>query len=301
MTSTERSVRGTKFWVMIGAFSAIYILWGATYLFNKIGVSELPPFALAGIRFTTASFIIFSIASFSGKNLIPQRKALLNAGFAGILFLTIGNGGVVWALQYVDSGFTALIISAQPLVTLLLMRIMDGKRIRVKSLAGILLGSIGIVLLVSQRELVYAPDQWRGIAMIVVCLFTWGYASIYVGKAILPKNQFVNAGYQMLVGGVFLLGGSWIAGEDIPQIQAWSSQLLWALTFLVICGSILAYTSFNYLLSFVSPEKVATSTYINPIVALFLGWWVLQETITVQSIIAAAILFCGVYFVNSSR
>ena len=261
----------------------------------------MPPFALAGIRFTVASFIIFIIAFVSKGSLLCSRKALLNAGFAGFLFLSIGNGGVVWALQYVDSGFTALVISAQPLVTLLLLRLIDGKPVRPKSLIGIALGTLGIGLLVSQRQLVYHPDQWRGVVMILICLFTWGYASIYVAKAELPKNQFINAGYQMFFGGLILFFGSWLMGEKIPTPAIWSDDLFIALGFLILFGSILAYTSFNYLLSFVSPEKVATSTYVNPVVALILGWWVLNETITLQSILAAAILFCGVYFVNSSR
>lgn len=300
MTDTSLRSRGNLF-IIVGAFAAIYILWGATYLFNKIGVSELPPFALAGIRFTTASVIVLAIALFSGRNLLPGRKALLNSGIAGFLFLTIGNGLVVWALQYVDSGFTALVISTQPLVTLMLMRMIDGKRVKRKSIIGISLGTIGIILLVSQRELVYEPSQWRGLLMILICLFCWGYASIFVSKATMPKNQFVNAGYQMLIGGLILLFSSWFIGEDIPPIFEWSQRLFVALGFLIVCGSIIAFTSFNYLLTIVSPEKVATSTYVNPVVALFLGWWVLNEVVTLQSIIAAIILFSGVYFVNSAR
>jgi drug/metabolite transporter (DMT)-like permease len=270
-------------------------------LFNKIGVSELPPFALAGIRFTTASVIIFALAFFTRRNLIPDRKSLLNSGIAGFLFLSIGNGLVVWALQYIDSGFTALVISTQPLVTLLMMRALDGKHIRPKSIIGITLGMVGIALLVSQRELVYQPDQWLGLAMILICLFCWAYASIFVSKAHLPKNMFVNAGYQMLIGGLILLIASWSTGENIPAVTTWSPRLLYVMLFLIFGGSIVAFTAFNYLLTIVSPEKVATSTYVNPVVALFLGWWVLNEVVTTQSIVAALILFSGVYFVNSSK
>ena len=112
--------------LVIAAFFAIYVIWGSTYLLNKIAVEELPPFFLAGIRFVTAGILIFGIATLTGKSIKISRKQLLNSGFLGFLFLSFGNGVVVWALKFVDSNFAALEISAQPLVILLMMWILAG-------------------------------------------------------------------------------------------------------------------------------------------------------------------------------
>ena len=136
--------------LIVLAFFAIYVIWGSTYLLNKIAVSELPPFKLASIRFIVAGLLIFGIAKTLRISIAITRAQLKNTIIAGFLFLAFGNGVVVWALKYVDSGFAALEISAQPLVVLLLMRVLQGKKISAMSLIGVFLGFIGIFLLVSQ-------------------------------------------------------------------------------------------------------------------------------------------------------
>ncbi len=287
--------------LVIGAFFAIYVIWGSTYLWNKIAVTELPPFMLAGIRFFTASLIIFSIAKLLGKSLAITKRQLLNAAFVGFLFLSIGNGLAVWALKYVDSGFAALEISAQPLVILLMMWLLQGKKIQPMSMIGVFLGMIGIYLLVGQKEILSQENAVWGMLMIFICMLSWGYGSLFVAKADLPKNYFVNTGYQMFTGGVFLAIMSLILGESWSNPLVWSFKVQSVMALLIIFGSIVAFTSFNYLLKAVSPEKVATSTYVNPIVALLLGWYFLEEEITLQSGIAAIILLTGVYFINTKK
>ena len=283
------------------AFFAIYVIWGSTYLLNKIAVSELPPFLLASIRFISAGVIIFVIAKLLGVSIAITSEQVKNTIIAGFLFLTFGNGVVVWALKYVDSGFTALEISAQPLVVLIMMRILQGKKISAMSYVGVVLGFIGIYLLVSQKQIISQENQLLGIAMIFVCMISWSYGSLFVGKANLPSNYFVNTGYQMLFGGLMLVIASLAFGETWTSPVYWSTDVIWSIVILIIFGSIVAFTSFNYLLKVVSPEKVSTSTYVNPIIALILGWWILDETINLQSIIAAIILLTGVYFINSKR
>lgn len=287
--------------LILSAFFAIYVIWGSTYLLNKIAVTELPPFFLASIRFLVASIFIFIIAKVLGINLKITAAQLKNTIIAGFLFLTFGNGVVVWALQYVDSGFTALEISAQPLVVLLLMRILQGKKISFMSYIGVALGFTGIFLLVSQKEIINQEGQVLGMLTIFACMVSWAYASIFVGKADLPKNHFVNTGYQMLMGGILLAVVSLCLNETWSLPSAWDKNVQWSMLGLILFGSIIAFTSFNYLLKEVSPEKVATSTYVNPIIALVLGWWILDEHITLQSIIAAVILLTGVYFINTKR
>ncbi|MDT0551957.1 EamA family transporter [Urechidicola vernalis] len=287
--------------IIILAFFSIYVIWGSTYLLNKIAVTQLPAFMLAAIRFTVSGIVIMIIAKLLGLSLKVTKKQLLNTAIAGFLFLTFGNGIVVWTLNFVDSGFVALEISAQPLVVLILMRLLQGKKIQTTSIIGVVLGVIGIYLLVSQSHIVSGENKLLSIVLIFICMCSWAYASLFVGKADLPKNYFVNTGYQMLIGGVMLCITSFTLGEKWSSPETWDTDVLYSVMALIIFGSIIAFTSFNYLLKKVSPEKVATNTYVNPIIALFLGWYFLGEVITGQSIIAAFILLLGVYFINSKR
>lgn len=287
--------------LIVLAFFSIYVVWGSTYLFNKIAVGELPPFMLASVRFTTAGVLIFIIAKLLGISIKVPKRQLINTVIAGFLFLTFGNGIIVWALKYVDSGFAALEISAQPLIILLLMRIHQGKKIQLMSFIGVVLGFIGIYLLVSQKQVINQENSIIGMLMIFACMLSWAYGSLFVGKAELPSNYFINTGYQMFTGGIMLFIVSMLFGESWSLPTNWSSEVQISMILLVLLGSIVAFTSFNYLLKIVSPEKVATSTYVNPIVALFLGWYFLDEQITIQSIIAAVVLLTGVYFINTKK
>ncbi|MEO9513294.1 MAG: EamA family transporter [Flavobacteriaceae bacterium] len=287
--------------LVILAFFAIYVIWGSTYLLNKIAVLELPPFMLASFRFTTAGILIFIIAKLMGIKVSISKKQTLNTVIAGFLFLSFGNGVVVWALKYVDSGFAALEISAQPLIILLMMRVLQGKKIQPMSVVGVVLGVVGIFLLVSQKQIITKEGTILGMVMIFFCMLSWAYGSLFVAKADLPSNYFVNTGYQMFFGGIVLALMSIGFGENWTSPLEWNGKVQFVMVLLVIFGSILAFTSFNYLLKSVSPEKVATSTYVNPIVALLLGWYFLNEQITTQSIIAAVVLLTGVYFINTKK
>lgn len=286
--------------LIILAFFSIYVIWGSTYLLNKIAVSELPPFMLASIRFMTAGILIFLIAKLIGFKLRVTRKQLMNSAIAGFLFLTFGNGVIVWALKYVDSGFAALEVSAQPLVVLLLMRFLEGKKIKIMSVVGVILGIIGIYLLVSQKQLISQEGTVIGIVMIFACMISWSYGSLFVAKVDLPPNYFVNTGYQMITGGIMLFIASILFGEVWISPLQWSEPVQFSMLLLIIF-SIVAFTSFNYLLKTVSPEKVATNTYVNPIIAMFLGWYFLHEQITTQSAMSAIILLTGVYFINTKK
>ncbi|AWH75199.1 EamA family transporter [Dokdonia sp. Dokd-P16] len=288
-------------YLAILAFFSIYVFWGSTYLWNKIVVSEVPAFMLAGLRFTTAGLIIFLIAGLSGKSLKISKKQLRNSVLAGFFFLVYGNGVFVWSLKYVDSGFAALLAALQPLSILLLMRIVQKKGLKLKSIIGVALGLIGMYLLVSQREIAMQEGATLGIIMIFTCILSWSIGSLFVAQADLPKNFFITTGYQMVSAGILLWTWSLIIGETWSSPVDWSSRAQISMVCLIIFGGIAAFTSFNYLLKNVSTEKVATSAYINPVVALFLGWYFLDENITTQSIIAACVLLSGVYFINSVR
>ncbi|MGB3606181.1 MAG: EamA family transporter [Psychroserpens sp.] len=287
--------------LIVIAFIGIYLIWGSTYLLNKISVTELPPLFLASVRFFIASILIFCIAKILKFSLKITKKQLLNSALVGFLFLVYGNGVFVWALKYIDSGFGALLASTQPLFVLLLMRLIDKKKMQAKSLIGVALGIIGMYLLVSQKELITNEETLLGIFMIFTCVLGWSYGSVYVSKADVPKNYFVSTGYQMIIASVLLALASLSLGESWSSPLSWSPRVQLAMLALITFGSIGAFTAFNFLLKQVSTEKVATSAYVNPIVAMFLGWYVLDETLSTQSIIAAAVLLTGVYFITSRK
>lgn len=287
--------------LIILAFFAIYVIWGSTYLLNKIAVSEIPPMYLAGIRFSIAGLLMLIISKILKLELRITKRQFINSFVAGFLFLVYGNGIFVWALKYIDSGFAALEASTQPLFVLILMRLIDGKEIRRKSIIGIALGIIGMYLLVSQNSIITNSDSIIGILMILTCVLAWSYASVFVSKADLPSSFFVSTTYQMLISGVLLFIVSSLINEVWVAPATWSASVSISMVFLILLGSIVAFTAFNFLLKEVSTDKVSTSAFVNPVVALFLGWWILDERMSLQSIIATILLLTGVYFITSKK
>ena len=287
--------------LIVIAFFAIYIIWGSTYLLNKVVVSELPPFFLASIRFLTAGISMITIAAILKVDLSISKKQLLNTVIISFLFLVYGNSVFVWALQYLSSGFSSLIASTQPLFVLIIMKIIDRKPLKLRSLIGVFLGVVGMCLLISQREITATENSFLGIAVMLTCVLSWSYGSVFVSKASLPKNYLVSAGYQMIIGGLIQMVISISLQETWSSPSDWSSNVQLSMLLLVIFGGIIAFTAFNYLLKKVATEKVATSAYVNPIIALFMGWYFLDEKLTTQSIVASIILLTGVYFIASRK
>lgn len=287
--------------LIVIAFFAIYIIWGSTYLLNKVVVSELPPFFLASIRFLTAGISMITIAAILKVDLSISKKQLLNTVIISFLFLVYGNSVFVWALQYLSSGFSSLIASTQPLFVLIIMKIIDRKPLKLRSLIGVFLGVAGMCLLISQREITATENSFLGIAVMLTCVLSWSYGSVFVSKATLPKNYLVSAGYQMIIGGLIQMVISISLQETWSSPSDWSSNVQLSMLLLVVFGGIIAFTAFNYLLKKVATEKVATSAYVNPIIALFMGWYFLDEKLTTQSIVASIILLTGVYFIASRK
>lgn len=283
------------------SFAIIYIVWGAAYLFVAFAVEEIPPFQMAGIRFLIASLITFAVLFLSGSYQTPSLQQVTNALFTGVLFLGFGTGGVAWALQYLDTGFIALFIALEPLVVLFMMWVLNQQRPPLQSFLGILLGMLGVYLLVSQNEIVGGTKDWQGILAVIISMISWGYATVFVSKSELPKPQIMTAGLQMLSGGLFLVLLSLLIGEPMADWFHLKPITLFSLGFLVFFGGIIVFTAFNYLLKTVSPDKVATGTYVNPVIAVILGWWLRNEIITGQTLIAAFILLLGVFVINTSK
>ncbi|WP_088322960.1 EamA family transporter [Polaribacter tangerinus] len=290
----------TKLLIVV-AFISIYVIWGSTYLFNKVAVTELPPFFLASIRFSTAGVLMLTIAKLFGYSFKITKNQLKNTAIASFFFLILGNSVFVWSLQFVDSGFAALIASTQPLFVLLILRFLDRKPMQRKSIIGVCLGIFGMYLLISQQELVTSKDTIIGIIVMLGCVLGWSYGGVFVSKANLPKNFFVSTGIQMVIAGFVLAIISATFRENWSFPTTWSSNVQISMLLLIVLGGIVAFTAFNYLLKTVSTEKVATSAYVNPVIALFMGWYFLDENISNQSMIASVILLTGVYFITSRK
>lgn len=294
------TMKNSKFLIAI-SFFAIYVIWGSTYLFNKVAVTELSPFFLASIRFSVAGILMIFLAFVLKQPLKISKKQFLNSMIASFFFLIYGNGVFVWALRYVDSGFGALMASTQPLFVLFLLRLIDRKPFQKKSIIGVVLGMFGMYLLVSQKTLITSEGTLLGVFMILTCVLSWSYGSVFVSKADLPKSFMVTTGYQMLVAGFVLFLASLSFNEVWLSPLLWSTNVQVSMVLLIVFGGIIAFTAFNYLLKNVSPEKVSTSAYVNPVIALFMGWYFLEETLTTQSIIASCVLLTGVYFITSRK
>lgn len=240
-------------------------------------------------------------ATYRKANFKISKRELLNCCIAGFLFLIYGNSVYIWALQFIDSGIAALIAATQPLFVLLLMRIFFKKQIKLKSIIGIVLGVLGMYLLVSQHSFISSDKTIIGVLAMLSCVLSWGSGSVFVSKARLPKNFLVSTAVQMLFAGFVLTILSILFNETWSSPKIWSSRVQFSMIFLIVFGGVIAFTAFNYLLKMVSPEKVATSAYVNPVIALVVGWYVLDEKLSLQSIIASFILLTGVYFITSRK
>jgi len=220
----------------------------------------------------------------------------------GLLMLGFGTGSVVYALQFVDTGLTALTVAFEPAIVVLLMWWILSSPPTSKTLLGVLLGISGMAVLVTQQNIITEESTLLGFGLVLVALLSWAFGSIYLGRIDMPNSKGLSACIQMLGAGVILIIFSITVGEDISGIWKafdWRSMISWIV--LVVFGSIIAYSAFNYLLLNTTPDRVATTTYVNPVVALILGWSLNDEVITNQSAIAALILLTGVFFINTSK
>lgn len=296
MTENKRDV-----WLIPLCIFIVYIVWGTTYLGNAWGVQVIPPFLFSGIRFLMAGSILLLLSSFFSPIKITWSQ-FKNLAFAGLLLFGIGNGLVTWALQYVDSGITALVISLEPLVVAFMLWGYKKQKPQINTWIGIGLGILGMTLLVGQPKFVSSWEWMVGFSFIFIAMLAWGYISIWIASADLPESVFQSASVQMILGGLILLVSSF--GMQEIQHFDWSTlttKAIGAWIYLVIFGSILAFSAFNYLLLKVSPTRVVASSYVHPVIAMFLGWWLNKEGISTQSMLAAGILLTGVIFINRDK
>jgi len=286
------------------ALLAVYLLWGGTYIAMKFAIETMPPFLMAGIRFMTAGLIIFIWQLIKGvKN--PTILHWKNAGIVGGLLLLGGNGGVVWAEQTVSSGIAAIIVAMVPLwMALLAWLWQGGNRPNKMVFLGLGLGFIGIILLVKNAggEILNTTGQWLGYLVLVGSSICWATGSLYSRKVTLPSAPFMGIALQMIMGGSFcflfgLLSGEWTQ-LDIAQISIHSAS---ALGYLILFGSIIGFSAYIWLLKVAEPTIVSTYAYVNPVVAVILGWWLAGEQLTIQDIFAATIILVSVVIITRAN
>jgi drug/metabolite transporter (DMT)-like permease len=289
---------------LLAAFLAVYIIWGSTYLAIRFAIETLPPFLMAGVRFIIAGSILYGWARYRGESK-PTRTHWLVAAAIGALLLVGGNGGVVWAEQRVPSGLAALLIATEPFWIVLLDWIRPGgSRPRGPVVLGLLFGFIGVGLLISPFDLVGGGrvDSIGAIAVILASL-AWATGSLWTARgATLPSSPMLATGMQMLLGGgMLLLLGSGLGEWSAVKVDAMTLKSLLALLYLIIFGALIGFTAYVYLLQHTTPALASTYAYVNPVIAVFLGWALGGEALSQRIFLAGAAIITAVMIITRNQ
>lgn len=282
------------------AFLAVYTIWGSTYLAIRFVVDTIPPFFMAGTRFIIAGLALFTLIQFRGAQR-PTRMQWRDAFVVGGFLLLGGNGAVAWAEQWIPSGLTSLLLATMPLWLVLLNSIHYRKNPGLGISFGILLGFAGVALLVGSMENFGDNNMViPGTITLIFAALSWASGSLYSRSTKTSTSQLQSAALQMITGGLLLFITSLITGEYtnviLSQISL-HSFLSWL--YLIIFGSLVAFSSYIWLLKQTSPALVSTHAYINPIVAMILGSTLADEVLTTRNILAAIIIIISVAIITS--
>ena len=287
---------------LLFAFAAIYLIWGSTYLAIRAAVETLPPFLMAGVRFMVAGVILYGWLAFKGRARATPRQWRDNT-LIGALLLVGGNGFVVWAEQRIPSGMTTLIISISPLFMVLLdwMR-PHGIRPTWTTFLGLALGFGGLVLLIGGGVPGGASlDLWRCGGLMLSCI-CWSAGSVYARYVRDPADPMTAATLQMLLGGAMMLLVAVARGEigDF-HLAAVTQRSVLGWVYLVAAGSLIAFPCYVYLLKHSSAARASTYAYVNPVVAVFLGWLILGEPVGARVFVASVIIVLAVAIIITQR
>lgn len=299
MTSSARPAA----WKLLLAFAIIYLVWGSTYLAIRIGVHEIPPFLMAGLRFTIAGLVMFVWMRASGTP-SPTLREWRDASVLGTLMFLIDYACLFWAEQRVPSGIAAVILAMIPVcITLLEITFLRTQRLTLRLAAGLAIGVLGVIVLINpSASLGEAPLDRRGVIAILVSCCGWSIGTIVSKRLTLPESKPMSAAAQMLSGGAQLLALAAITGEITHfRAQNISAAAWWSLVYLIIAGSIISYTAYVWLLHYESPTKVGTYAYVNPVVAVIVGATIGGEVVGRRTVLGAALIMISVVAITTIK
>jgi drug/metabolite transporter (DMT)-like permease len=276
------------------ALGIVYILWGGTYVAIRVMVEDVPPLLGAGMRFAIAGIAMLVFLAARGRRVRVAPRSLAAAGLVGLLLPAGGNGLVTVAERDVPAGVAALLIASVPLWVVLLRTTVGGERVQRGTLAGVAIGFCGLALLLLPGTRPAAASA-GGILLVLVAACSWAVGSFLSPRMSMPSDPLVSTAWQMVVGGAALLAGALATGEaaDLHLADASAKSLL-AFAYLVVAGSLVAFTAYAWLLQNVPISKVATYAYVNPLVAVLLGWALLSEQLSIGTLAGAALIVASV-------
>jgi len=277
--------------LIVLALFCTYFIWGSTYLAIRFGIESFPPFLMGGIRFTVAGVVLFVVMRYLGAAM-PSGREWLGAGVVGLLLPALGNGIVCYVQQTISSSVAALSIATAPIWMAIFSSIW-GHKITLKEWLGIAIGLAGIVLLNLGGSF---EGDFTSAFLLIFAAASWSFGSVW-GKHLAMPAGLMGAACQMLVGGLALLLASAYAGEAWPQQV--SPKSWGALLFLIVLGSLVAYSAYQYLLKTVRPLVASSNTFVNPIVAFAVGIWWAGEHVTMIEMAALGVILVGVFLVLS--
>lgn len=280
------------------ALATVCVVWGTTYLVLRIGVTQFPPFLFSMLRFLSAGPILLVIAFTIGKANWPDRKTLFNQAISGLLMITLGISMVGWAEVYISSGVAAIICSVMPIWTILINVIINkDESPNWIILLGLATGLTGIVVIFSEHLSEFSnPNYLTGILITFAANLCWAAGSIWIKKKNHTTNPFLGSGLQMVFGGLLLIPLS-LLFDDYSTINM-TTDVMYALIYMSIIGSVGAYGCYAYAIKKLPMTLVSLYAYINPIVAVILGWLVLSEKLNFRIGLAIIITVAGIYIVN---
>jgi drug/metabolite transporter (DMT)-like permease len=283
------------------AFFAIYVIWGSTYLAIRHAVETIPPLLTAGVRHLVAGLALAAICVWVRGRRLPVSATEWRASLVvAVLFFLIGHGTLHWAEQTVPSGIAALLVATEPVWIAMLMPAASGPRWQWRTVAGLIAGLAGVALLVPRDSLTAGSQQLWGSGAILIGAMSWALGVRYASTAPLPRDPFVRAATTLLCGAVLLLTASVVSGEVARvDVRAISERSLLGLGYLIVFGSILAFSAYTWLLERHSATLVATHTFVNPAVAVLLGWLAAGEALTSPIAGATSLILVAVVLLKS--
>ncbi|HZD93892.1 MAG TPA: EamA family transporter [Candidatus Sulfotelmatobacter sp.] len=285
------------------AFALLYVLWGSTYLAMRVIVRDVPPYVAGAVRYLISGPLMLAALAFTGRKIRLCTQDFRRLLVISILLLSIGNIGVLWGEEYVSSGIASLIVALVPIwVVIIEAWFFRAGRMTTKGLFGLALGIVGLLVLLWPR-ITSGSHLGRlelfGSAILAGASFFWALGSVFSHRYQLSVDVFVSAAWQMTLGGIVNALIALVTGQFFRT--HWTTTALASIGYLVVFGSWLGYSAYIYLLEHVPTPKVATYAYVNPIVAVILGWLILREQVNLFMLLGTAIIIASVALVNTSK